>query len=160
MRLSSTADAGPGTPLRDVHIVVGATAIVLFAVTGLFGAWSWWRVSPNPWFWRLLRVAQLSIVIQAALGGLLLATGKKASTLHIVYGLLPLAFSFIGEQFRVTSAQTVLDQRGLENAQEVGRLPAEEQHEVVRAIVRRELGVMTLAALIIVVLLARAASTG
>ena len=98
-------------------------------------------------------------MIQAALGGLLLATGKKASTLHIVYGLLPLAFSFIGEQFRVTSAQTVLDQRGLENAQAVGELPATEQREVVSAIVRRELGVMTLAALIIVVLLARAAST-
>jgi hypothetical protein len=145
--------------MKDVHIVVGAIAIALFTVAGLWGAWCWWRMSPNPWFWRVLRVAQLTIVVQAALGGLLLATGKKTSTLHIVYGLLPLAFSFIGEQFRIASAQTVLDQRGLESAQAVGELPDVEQREVVRAIVRRELGVMTLAALVIVVLLARAAST-
>jgi len=145
--------------MREVHILVGITAIALFTVAGLWGAWCWWRVSPSPWFWRVLRVAQLSIVVQAALGGLLLVTGRKASTLHIVYGLLPLAFSFIGEQFRVTSAQTILDQRGLESPQAVGELPEAEQRDVVRAIVRRELGVMTLAALIIVVLLARAAST-
>jgi hypothetical protein len=145
--------------LKELHIAVGVVAITLFSIAGVFGAWCWWRVEPSLWFWRILRVAQVTLLIQAALGGLLLATGKKASTLHIVYGLLPLAFSFIGEQFRVTSAQTVLDQRGLENAQAVGELPATEQREVVSAIVRRELGVMTLAALIIVVLLARAAST-
>jgi hypothetical protein len=145
--------------LKELHIAVGMAAITLFSIAGVFGAWCWWRVEPSVWFWRILRVAQVTIVIQAALGGLLLATGKKASTLHIVYGLLPLAFSFIGEQFRVASAQTVLDQRGLEDAQAVGELPAAEQRDVVRAIVRRELGVMTLAALIIVVLLARAAST-
>lgn len=145
--------------VKDVHIVVGAIAIALFTVAGLWGAWCWWRVKSSPWFWRVLRLAQLSIVIEAALGGLLLATGKKAPTLHIVYGLLPLAFSFIGEQFRISSAQSVLDQRGLESAQAVGELPVAEQHDVVRAIVRRELGVMTLAALIIVILLARAAST-
>jgi hypothetical protein len=145
--------------MKEVHIVVGAVAIALFSVSALMGIWCWLRRTSARWFWRVLRAAQLTIVIQAALGGLLLATGKKTSTLHIVYGLLPLAFSFIGEQFRISSAQTVLDQRGLESAQAVGQLPAAEQSEVVTAIVRRELGVMTLAALIIVVLLARAAST-
>jgi hypothetical protein len=53
----------------------------------------------------------------------------------------------------------VLDAHGLAAAQEVGRLPEEEQRGLVRAIVRREIGVMTLTALVVVVLLARAAQT-
>ena len=146
--------------MKDVHIVVGVLSIVLFSITGLWGAWCWWRTTASVFFWRMLRVAQVTIVVEAVLGGVLLAEGRKTPSLHIIYGLLPLAFSFIGEQFRISSAQTILDQRGLESAQAVGELPAEEQRGVVVAIMRRELGVMTLAALIIVVLLARAASTG
>ena len=53
----------------------------------------------------------------------------------------------------------VLDSRGFESAAEVGELPDDEQRSVVTAIVQREMGVMTLAALVIVVLLARAAGT-
>jgi hypothetical protein len=41
----------------------------------------------------------------------------------------------------------------------VGSLPAEEQEGVVIAIVQREIGVMAIAALVVVVLLARAAGT-
>ncbi len=146
--------------MKDVHIVLGVLSIVLFSIAGLWGAWCWWRTIPSTFFWRLLRVAQVTIVLEAVIGGVLLAEGRKATSLHIIYGLLPLAFSFIGEQFRISSAQTILDQRGFESAQAVGELAAEEQRGVVVAIMRRELGVMTLAALIIVVLLARAATTG
>jgi hypothetical protein len=41
----------------------------------------------------------------------------------------------------------------------VGKLPQDEQHRVVRSIVLREMGVMALSALIILVLLIRAAGT-
>jgi len=85
--------------------------------------------------------------------------GHKSKGLHVVYGLLPLAVSFIAEQLRVASAQMILDSRGFESAQEVGELPEDQQQAVVRAIVQREVGVMTLAALVILVLLARAAGT-
>ena len=77
----------------------------------------------------------------------------------MIYGLLPLAVSFVGEQLRISSAQMVLDARGFESAEEVGKLPKDEQQAVVTAIMQRELGVMTLAALVIVVLVARAAGT-
>ena len=60
----------------------------------------------------------------------------------------------------VASAQMVLDARGFASAAEVGELPAPEQRLVVTSIVQRELGVMVLAALVILVLLVRAASTG
>jgi hypothetical protein len=56
----------------------------------------------------------------------------------------------------VSAAETVLEARGHESAQAVGRLPPAEQRGVVAAIVRREVGVMTVASLVIVALALRA----
>ena len=76
---------------------------------------------------------------------MLAVAGKQSSdNLFYLYALLPLAVGFVAEQLRVASAQTILDQRGLEDAQAVGELPAEEQRAVVAEIVRREIGVMAL----------------
>jgi hypothetical protein len=97
--------------------------------------------------------------VEAALGGVLVLIGRKTSTLHLVYGLVPLAVSFVGEQLRVASAEAVLYARGHEAASSVGALPEPEQRAIVTAIVQRELGVMALAAIVIVVLLSRAAGT-
>jgi len=77
----------------------------------------------------------------------------------VLYGLLPLAVSFIAEQLRVASAQMIMDSHGFESTAEVAGLPGDEQRRLVVAIVRREVGVMALAAFVIVVLLARAAGT-
>lgn len=145
--------------MKDVHIAIGVLALVLSAASGLLGAWCWWRAQPSMWFWRLLRTAQAVLLLQAVLGGVLMLSGRKPPSLHLIYGLLPLAVSFLGEQLRIASAQMVLDARGFDSAQEVGGLPEDEQQAVVVAILQRELGVMTLAALVIVVLVARAAGT-
>ena len=144
--------------MKDVHIAVGVLSIALTAAAGLLGAWRYWRAEPSVWFWRLLRSGQVVIVVEAALGGIL-AINHKASSLHVVYGLLPLAVSFVAEQLRVASAQMVLDARGHESAAAVGELPEDQQRSIVLTILLREMGVMTLAALVIVVLLARAAGT-
>jgi hypothetical protein len=146
--------------MNDVHIGVGVIAIALSTVAAAWGGWCWLRASSSRAFWGVLRAAQLAVVVEAALGGVLLLIGRKAPTLHYVYGLLPLAVSLIGEQLRISAAVMVLDARGLESAQAVGTLPEQEQREIVVAIVRREVGVMALAALMMVVLLARAAMTG
>ena len=146
--------------MKEVHIVVGTASIVLNGAAGLYGAWRWWRVEPRSvWFWRLLRGGQAFVVVEAVLGGVLDVTGHKTPGLHILYGLLPLLVAFIAEQLRLAAAQMVLDARGLESAQAVGRLPEEEQQSVVTAVMRREVGVMTLSALVVVGLLARAAGT-
>ncbi|HWF72690.1 MAG TPA: hypothetical protein VG186_05050 [Solirubrobacteraceae bacterium] len=145
--------------MKDVHIVVGSAVIVLFTITGLYGGWRWYRVAPSPLFWRLLRTSQVVLLVQIALGGVLLLEGRKPPSLHVLYGLLPLAVSFLGEQLRISSAEMVLASGGFESAAEVGELPPEEQQSVVLAIVRRELGVMTLAALVILGLAVRAAMT-
>ena len=124
-----------------------------------YGTWCWWRARSSVLFWRLLRAGQAVIVVQVALGGLLVALGHKVASLHLIYGLLPLAVSFIAEQLRISSAQLVLDQRGHESAAAVGELPEDQQRSVVLAIVQRETGVMVLATLVVLVLLLRAATT-
>jgi hypothetical protein len=148
-----------GRDVKSVHIIVGIASIVLMAGAGLFGAWLWWRATTSVWFWRILRAGQLVVLLEAAIGGVPELQHHTTSAIHIIYGLLPIAVSFIGEQLRISSAETILDARGFESAAEVGELPEDEQRGVVAAIVQRETGVMTLAALVIVVLLARAAGT-
>jgi len=145
--------------MKEVHLVVGVVAIALNAAAAVYGAFCWWRVRRTVLFWRLLRAGQAVVVIEVALGGVLLALGQKASSLHVLYGILPVLVSFIAEQFRVASAQMVLDSRGIESASAVGELDSDQQQAVVIAIIQRELGLMVLAAIVIVVLLARAAGT-
>jgi hypothetical protein len=145
--------------MKVVHLVVGVLAISLTGTAGAWGAWCWWRVRQSRWFWILLRAAQAVIVVQIALGGVLVLLGHKPPELHVLYALLPVLVSFIAEQLRIAAAQMVLDARGFESAAEVGRLAQEDQRAVVVAIVQREMGVMVLAALVIVALLARAAGT-
>jgi hypothetical protein len=145
--------------VKDVHIVFGVAAIALNSLAGLYGAWCWHRAESRPWFWRILRAGQASCVVEAALGGIWVATGHHVSNIHLLYGLLPIAVSFIGESLRISTAQLVLDAQGFESAQEVGSLPVNEQRVIVRTIIQREVGVMALAAIVIVILLARAAGT-
>ena len=79
--------------------------------------------------------------------------------LYWLYAVLPVAVSFVAEQLRVTAADTVLDDAGLESAQAVGELEEARQRSVVLAIVRREMGVMTAGALVVAFLALRAWGT-
>jgi hypothetical protein len=113
-------------------------------------------VEPSRAFWPLLRAGQLLVVVVAALGGVLYAQGRELDDLHLIYGLMPVGISFVAEQLRLTSAQAVLDQRGLESSRDVADLPDREQRSIVRAIVRREIGVMAASALVVATLGLRA----
>ncbi|HEY5287609.1 MAG TPA: hypothetical protein VIJ50_10945 [Solirubrobacteraceae bacterium] len=142
-------------------VVWGAFVLAaLNLLPGLLGAWRWYRHEVSRGFWVLLRVAQGAAVVFAAGVGVLAAAGHSSSeNLFYLYALLPLAIAFVAEQLRVASAQTILDQREIPDAQAVGELPAEEQQEVVALIVRREMGVMCLSAFVVVFLALRAAET-
>jgi hypothetical protein len=145
------------TPIADTAaVLLGAIALVATAA----GAWRWWTVAPSRTFWVLCRTTQGLAIAQAVLAGVLFLAGFHPSDgLYWLYALLPVAVSFVGEQLRVLSAQSVLDARDLEDAQAVGRLPEEAQRSVVLAIVRREMGVMTLACLVIAFLALRMLGT-
>jgi hypothetical protein len=134
-------------------------AIALNVLAALFGGWCWWRAQPSQWFWRVLRTAQVAVVVQVALGGVLVLIGHKPRSLHVLYGVLPLLVAILAEQLRAATAQLVLDSRGFESSQEVGELAPEEQQGLVVTILQREIGVMALSAVVVVVLLARAAAT-
>ena len=130
------------------------------AVPALLGAWRWHRGENSRGFWIALRVGQAAALAYAVVVGVLVASGRAAGEqLFYLYALLPLAVAFVAEQLRIASAQTILDQRGLDGAQAVGALPQDEQHAIVAAIVRREMGVMALSALVVVFLAWRAAET-
>ena len=146
-------------------IVAGALAVAaLDAVPGVLGGWLWYFGLPSAGgartFWLLLRVGQGSaLTLALAVGSLAAAGDFSRDLLFYLYALPPLAVAFIAEQLRVASAQSVLDQRGLEDAAAVGRLPESEQRALVAHIVRREIGVMAASALVVVFLALRAAST-
>ena len=155
-------------------VVAGALVVaglnVIAAVLGA-SAWHWSPLGPvtstrssadrlAAAFWVMLRVGQGSALTLAVAVGSLAAAGNYSSEhLFYLYALLPLAVAFVAEQLRVISAQTILDQLGLENAAAVGELAEAEQHAVVGQIVRREIGVMALSALVVAFLALRAAST-
>jgi hypothetical protein len=146
-------------------VVAGALAVAaLNALAALTGLFSYWRGehegAAGRAFWPLLRVGQGSVLTLAiAVGSLAAAGNYSREHLFYLYALLPIAIALIGEQLRLASAQMILDQRGLGGSAAVAALPQAEQHELAGEIVRRELGVMALSALVVAFLALRAAGT-
>jgi hypothetical protein len=146
-------------------LVAGSVVVAaLNGAAGLLGAWLWYDGDASERgagvFWLLLRAGQgAALVLAVAVGSLAVAGSYSTDQLFYLYALLPLAIGFVAEQLRVVSAQTILDQRDLPDAQAVGALAETEQRAVVREIVRREVGVMALSALVVVFLALRAAGT-
>lgn len=142
--------------MTGVHITVGVSIVVVNALAAALGAYAFWRQEPLRAFWPVLRVGQALLIVQATLGAILLSSGKEPAELHLIYGLTPLGVTFVAEQLRVASAQTVLDRHDLEDAKAVGGLPESEQRVLVVEIVRREIGVMAASAAVIALLALRA----
>jgi hypothetical protein len=139
-----------------VHIALGIAVVAVNFAAGALGGWAWWQQRPAPRFWPLLRTGQALVAVEAALGGALVVAGEELPPLHLVYGLTPLAVALFAEQLRVVSAQTELERRGLEGREAVAALSESDRTELVRAIVRREIGVMTASALVVALLGVRA----
>jgi hypothetical protein len=133
--------------VEGVATVSALLAAALNAAAGAYAGWRWWRVDPDRWSWALIRAGQAGSVLLALVAGVAWAAGRRPDDgLFWIYALVPVGVTFFAEQLRAVSAQTVLDARGLESAQAVGRLPEAEQRSIVLQIARREVGVMALAA--------------
>lgn len=146
--------------MTETAQVIAVVVAVLNGLAGVVAGALWWRVEPHPWAWWAIRAGQGAAVVQAVAAGVFAVAGlKPADGLYWLYALLPVAVSFVAEQLRLASAQQVLDARELPDAQAVGRLEADDQRSVVLQIVRRELGTMAAAALVICFLAVRAAGT-
>lgn len=146
--------------MTDVAHVLALSVAISNGIAGVVSAVLWWRVEPHRFAWVLIRTGQAFAIVQAVGAGVLAASGLHPDDgLYWLYALLPVAVGFVAEQLRLASAQTVLDARGLEDAQAVGRLPEDEQRSIVLQIVRRELGVMAAAAVVTTFLALRALGT-
>lgn len=129
-------------------------------VAGLVGAAYWWLVLPARLPWLFIRAAQIVAGVQALGAGVLAIAGLRPDDdLYWLYAALPVAVGFFGEQLKLVSAQSVLDARGLADGEAVARLPSDRQQSVITAILRRELGVMTIAAFVSAFLALRAFGT-
>jgi len=137
-----------------IHIAVGFSVIALNLAAGAVGGIAWFRDRPSVPFWYLLRIAQVSVFIQALLGGLLVVTNHEPPDgLHYLYGILPLVVSFIAEGARAGAAQRELGEIDFES------LDAATQESTALAIVRREMGIMAVSCGVIFFLALRAAFT-
>jgi len=140
--------------MLGIHIAVGFSVIALNLAAGLVGGIAWFRDRPSVPFWYLLRIAQVSVFIQALLGALLVVTDHEPKDdLHYLYGILPLVISFIAEGARAGAAQRELGEVDFES------LDAETQQATALAIVRREMGIMAVSCGVIFFLALRAAFT-
>jgi heme A synthase len=137
-----------------LHIAVGICLIALNAAAGLLGGIAWYRDRPSIPFWYLLRAAQVSVFVQALLGGLLVVTNHEPKEgLHYLYGILPLVVSFIAEGARADAAQREVGETDYE------ALAPTDQESLALAIVRREMGIMAVSCGVIFFLALRAAGT-
>jgi hypothetical protein len=141
--------------VTNAHEVLGAITIAINALAALAGLIAW-RAGTNRLFWPLLRAGQLLVILEAVIGAALLLDGKDLPRLHLIYGLVPIAVSFVAEQLRLASADIVLQQKGLESAKEVAALPEADQHAIVAGIIRRETAVMAASAAVVALLCLRA----
>jgi hypothetical protein len=144
----------PCGAVETVHVVIGIAVVASNLVAGFWGAVAWLRARPSVSFWYLLRVAQATVVVQVLAGAILLLLGDEADGLHYVYGTLPLLVSLLAEAARAGAAEREL--AGLD----FDSLPRDRQRLVALGLVRREMGIMTVSALVVLFLALRAAGTG
>jgi hypothetical protein len=136
-----------------------ATAAVT-AAAALVGALAWWQVRQSRWFWVLTRAGQAVAVGQAVVAGVLaLLSFDPGDGLYWLYALLPILVGFFAEQLRIVATEQVLERLGMEDATALRELPEERQRSVVVSILRREMGVMTLASAVVCFLALRAIET-
>ncbi|MDQ2939495.1 MAG: hypothetical protein M3R23_03080, partial [Actinomycetota bacterium] len=130
--------------MADVHLVVGVSLIALNLLAAAWGGVAWLRDRASIAFWYLLRAAQVSVFVQVMLGALLVVTGHEAADgLHYLYGVLPLPVSLLAEAARTGAAEREIGELEFET------LPADRQRTIALAIVRREMGIMTVSCIVI-----------
>lgn len=137
-------------------MVTGIAVLALNLLAGVWGGVAWARRDPSVWFWYILRTAQVVVVVQVTLGLILLFTDHRAGDqLHYVYGVSLLVVTVVTEGMRAGAAQRELDE-----IEDPEALSDDEKRMLARRVVLREMGLMTIGALLITTLALRAATTG
>ncbi len=139
--------------MAEFHLGVGVAVLALNLVAGVWGAVAWLTDRPSLFFWYVLRAAQVSVVFQLLLGTLLLLAGHEAKDpIHYMYGSAPLLVSLVAEGMRTGAAH-----REIPAGVDFETLGVTDQRTIALRIVRREMGIMTVSALLITAFVFRAA---
>lgn len=142
--------------MNEIHLLTGYLVLVGNALAGSFGALAWALQRPSALFWYLLRAAQAIVVAQVTLGLLLLAQGlRPPDELHYLYGAGPLIVTLVSEAMRAGAAHSELA-----GVPDLDALDRDEQADIGRRVLRREMGIMAVGCLLIVTLALRAVYTG
>lgn len=140
--------------MADVHLVVGVALLALNLIATVWGGIAWARRTPSVYFWYLLRAAQGAVLVQVLVGAGLLAAGRDASEgIHYMYGLAPVVVNMFAEGMRAGAAPREIGETDFK------ALDPEAQRAVALRIVRREMGIMVVAAFLVFALSLRAAQT-
>jgi hypothetical protein len=141
--------------LSGIHEILGIAVLASNGVAAAWGGVAWSRRDPSKVFWYLLRLAQAVVVAEAVVGVALALGGREAGAIHYVYGIAPLVVSLVSEGARVTVASAELAR-----VEDPDALDRRGRILMARRIVLREIGVMTIGAILIVTLGLRAVATG
>ncbi len=142
--------------MNEIHLFSGYLVLAANGLAGGFGALAWALRRPSAIFWYLLRAAQAIVVAQVTLGLVLLAQGLRPSDdLHYIYGGGPLLVTLVSEGMRAGAAHSELA-----GVADLDALGPDEQADIGRRVLRREMGIMAVGCLLIVTLALRATFTG
>jgi hypothetical protein len=140
-------------------MAVGIAVLATNAAAAVWGSVAWLRKVPSVVFWYLLRVAQAVVILQVALGLFLLIgqDRRAADDLHYAYGVSLLVVALVAEAFRAGVASREIERQGIDDIESLER---REQVLLARAVVRNEMGIMTMSVIAVVTLALRAFATG
>jgi hypothetical protein len=140
-------------------MAVGIAVLAANAAAAVWGSVAWLRKVPSVVFWYLLRVAQAVVILQVALGlFLLIGEGDRApDDLHYAYGVSLLVVALVAEAFRAGVASREIERREIDDIEALDR---RDQVLLARAVVRNEMGIMTMSVIAVVTLALRAFATG
>ena len=140
-------------------MAVGIAVLATNAAAAVWGSVAWLRKVPSVVFWYLLRVAQAVVILQVALGlFLLIGQGDRApDDLHYAYGVSLLVVALVAEAFRAGVASREIERREIDDIEALDR---RDQVLLARAVVRNEMGIMTMSVIAVVTLALRAFATG
>ena len=142
--------------MADLHQWFAVVTVAANVIAAAWGGYAWSRGIASRPFWYVLRVAQVTVIVQVVIGMALVFSGRRPpDDLHYVYAVTPLFVALATEALRVQASH-----RELEELDDPKGLSRKEQILLARRIVLREIGIMTVGLLLIVTLLLRALSSG
>ena len=140
--------------METVHLILGVAVLATNARRRCGAEDRVAAAPPSVGFWYVLRAAQVAVVSRCSRGrSCSCSDDEAADDLHYVYGVLPLLVSLLAEAARAGAAERELAGLDFES------LPKERQRLIALGIVRREMGIMAISALVILFLALRAAGT-